>query len=48
VEVFDGTPIIEPQAGGIAYIPTNVILYSGQIFLETNLINAGIRPCDST
>ncbi|NLB64177.1 MAG: F0F1 ATP synthase subunit alpha [Fibrobacter sp.] len=39
-------PIIETQAGDIsAYIPTNVISISdGQIFLETNLFNSGIRP----
>ena len=39
-------PIIETQAGdGSAYIPTNVIsITDGQIFLETNLFNAGIRP----
>lgn len=39
-------PIIETQAGDIsAYIPTNVIsITDGQIFLETNLFNKGIRP----
>lgn len=39
-------PIIETQAGDIsAYIPTNVIsITDGQIFLETELFNAGIRP----
>ncbi len=39
-------PLIETQAGDIsAYIPTNVIsITDGQIFLETNLFNAGIRP----
>jgi F-type H+/Na+-transporting ATPase subunit alpha len=39
-------PIIETQAGDVsAYIPTNVIsITDGQIFLETNLFNAGIRP----
>jgi F-type H+-transporting ATPase subunit alpha len=39
-------PIIETQAGDIsAYIPTNVIsITDGQIFLETGLFNAGIRP----
>ena len=39
-------PIIETQAGDIsAYIPTNVIsITDGQIFLETALFNAGIRP----
>jgi F-type H+-transporting ATPase subunit alpha len=39
-------PIIETQAGDIsAYIPTNVIsITDGQIFLETNFFNAGIRP----
>jgi F-type H+-transporting ATPase subunit alpha len=39
-------PIIETQAGDIsAYIPTNVIsITDGQIFLESNLFNIGIRP----
>ena len=39
-------PIIETQAGDIAtYIPTNVIsITDGQIFLETNLFNSGVRP----
>ena len=39
-------PIIETQAGNVsAYIPTNVIsITDGQIFLETNLFNSGIRP----
>ncbi len=39
-------PIIETQAGDVsAYIPTNVIsITDGQIFLETNLFNNGIRP----
>jgi F-type H+-transporting ATPase subunit alpha len=39
-------PIIETQAGDVsAYIPTNVIsITDGQIFLENNLFNAGIRP----
>ena len=39
-------PIIETQAGDVsAYIPTNVIsITDGQIFLETNLFNSGIRP----
>ncbi|MEQ8304067.1 MAG: F0F1 ATP synthase subunit alpha [Cyclobacteriaceae bacterium] len=39
-------PIIETQANDVsAYIPTNVIsITDGQIFLETNLFNAGIRP----
>ncbi|MCL2633714.1 MAG: F0F1 ATP synthase subunit alpha [Oscillospiraceae bacterium] len=39
-------PIIETQAGDIsAYIPTNVIsITDGQIFLETELFNSGIRP----
>lgn len=39
-------PIIETQAGDIsAYIPTNVIsITDGQIFLETDLFNAGFRP----
>ena len=39
-------PIIETQAGDVsAFVPTNVILITdGQIFLETDLFNAGIRP----
>ena len=39
-------PIIETQAGDVsAYIPTNVIsITDGQIFLETDIFNAGIRP----
>ena len=39
-------PIIETQAGDVsAYIPTNVIsIIDGQIFLETNLFNSGVRP----
>ncbi|MBL0190225.1 MAG: F0F1 ATP synthase subunit alpha [Saprospiraceae bacterium] len=39
-------PIIETQAGDVsAYIPTNVIsITDGQIFLESNLFNAGIKP----
>ena len=39
-------PIIETQAGDVsAYIPTNVIsITDGQIFLESSLFNAGIRP----
>jgi F-type H+-transporting ATPase subunit alpha len=39
-------PIIETQAGDIsAFVPTNVIsITDGQIFLETDLFNAGIRP----
>ena len=39
-------PVIETQAGDVsAYIPTNVIsITDGQIFLETNLFNSGIRP----
>ena len=38
-------PIIETQAGDVsAYIPTNVIsITDGQIFLESNLFNAGVR-----
>ena len=38
-------PIIETQAGDVsAYIPTNVIsITDGQIFLETDLFNAGVR-----
>ncbi len=39
-------PIIETQAGDVsAYIPTNVIsITDGQIFLETDLFYAGVRP----
>ena len=39
-------PVIETQAGDVsAYIPTNVIsITDGQIYLETNLFNAGVRP----
>jgi F-type H+-transporting ATPase subunit alpha len=39
-------PIIETQGGDVsAYIPTNVIsITDGQIFLESNLFNAGVRP----
>ena len=39
-------PIIETQAGDVsAFVPTNVIsITDGQIFLETNLFNSGIRP----
>ncbi|MBQ3918906.1 MAG: F0F1 ATP synthase subunit alpha [Oscillospiraceae bacterium] len=39
-------PVIETQAGDVsAYIPTNVIsITDGQVFLETDLFNAGIRP----
>ena len=42
-------PIIETQAGDVsAYIPTNVIsITDGQIFLETDLFNQGIRPAVS-
>lgn len=42
-------PIIETQAGDVsAYIPTNVIsITDGQIFLETDLFNQGIRPATS-
>jgi len=41
-----GLPIIETQAGDLtAFVPTNVIsITDGQIFLETDLFNAGIRP----
>ncbi|HSF47799.1 MAG TPA: F0F1 ATP synthase subunit alpha, partial [Burkholderiales bacterium] len=41
-----GLPIIETQAGDVtAFVPTNVIsITDGQIFLETSLFNAGIRP----
>src|SRR3982751_2064342 len=43
---LDALPIIETQAGDVsAYIPTNVIsITDGQIFLETDLFNAGQRP----
>ncbi len=43
-----GLPIIETQAGDVtAFVPTNVIsITDGQIFLESNLFNAGIRPAD--
>jgi F-type H+-transporting ATPase subunit alpha len=39
-------PIVETQAGDVsAYIPTNIIsITDGQIFLETDLFNAGVRP----
>ncbi|MGA1435829.1 MAG: F0F1 ATP synthase subunit alpha, partial [Candidatus Kapaibacteriota bacterium] len=39
-------PVIETQAGDVsAYIPTNVIsITDGQIYLESNLFNAGVRP----
>src|SRR5947208_10426777 len=39
-------PVIETQAGDVsAYIPTNVIsITDGQIYLEADLFNAGIRP----
>jgi F-type H+/Na+-transporting ATPase subunit alpha len=42
-------PIIETQAGDIsAYVPTNVIsITDGQIFMESNLFNSGIRPAVS-
>lgn len=41
-----GIPVIETQAGDVsAYIPTNVIsITDGQIYLESDLFNAGIRP----
>ncbi|HEY4301167.1 MAG TPA: F0F1 ATP synthase subunit alpha [Candidatus Didemnitutus sp.] len=44
-----GLPVIETQAGDVsAYIPTNVIsITDGQIFLETDLFNQGIRPAVS-
>ena len=44
--VVTALPIIETQAGDIsAYIPTNVIsITDGQIFLETDLFHAGVRP----
>jgi F-type H+-transporting ATPase subunit alpha len=39
-------PIIETQAGDVsAFVPTNVIsITDGQIYLETSLFNAGVRP----
>ncbi|MCV5901263.1 F0F1 ATP synthase subunit alpha, partial [Escherichia coli] len=39
-------PIIETQAGDVsAFVPTNVIsITDGQIFLQTELFNAGVRP----
>ena len=42
-------PIIETQAGDVsAFVPTNVIsITDGQIYLETNLFNAGVRPADN-
>ncbi len=41
-----GLPIIETQAGDVtAFVPTNVIsITDGQIFLETDLFNSGVRP----
>ena len=41
-----GLPIIETQAGDVtAFVPTNVIsITDGQIFVESDLFNAGIRP----
>ena len=49
VVVPDSLPIIETQAGDVsAYIPTNVIsITDGQVFLETDLFNQGIRPAIS-
>ncbi|HVN52038.1 MAG TPA: F0F1 ATP synthase subunit alpha, partial [Acidimicrobiales bacterium] len=43
---FTALPIVETKAGDIsAYIPTNVIsITDGQVFLETDLFNSGIRP----
>ena len=45
-KLLTALPIIETQAGDVsAYIPTNVIsITDGQIFLETELFNSGIRP----
>ena len=45
-EDLTALPIIETQGGDVsAYIPTNVIsITDGQIFLETELFNQGIRP----
>ena len=44
--IAHGLPIIETQAGDVtAFVPTNVIsITDGQIFLETDLFNAGMRP----
>ena len=44
--VLTALPIIETQAGDVsAYIPTNVIsITDGQIYLETDLFNEGVRP----
>src|SRR4029077_21199897 len=41
-----GLPIIETQAGDVtAFVPTNVIsITDGQVFLETDLFNGGVRP----
>ncbi|MCL4131695.1 UNVERIFIED_CONTAM: hypothetical protein GTU68_042507 [Idotea baltica] len=46
VERLTGLPIIETQAGDVsAFVPTNVIsITDGQIFMETDLFNSGIRP----
>jgi F-type H+-transporting ATPase subunit alpha len=43
-------PIIETQAGDVsAYIPTNVIsITDGQIYLESDLFNSGVRPAVNT
>src|SRR5690606_33781424 len=43
---FTARPIIESQAGDVsAFVPSNVIsITDGQIFLETDLFNAGVRP----
>ena len=40
-------PVVETQAGDYAaYIPTNVIsITDGQIYLESDLFNSGVRPC---
>ena len=45
-DLLTAMPIIETQAGDVsAFVPTNVIsITDGQIFLETNLFNSGLRP----
>ena len=46
VDLLQLLPVIETQEGDVsAYIPTNVIsITDGQIFLDSDLFNAGIRP----
>ena len=45
-QILNSTSIIETQAGDVsAFVPTNVIsITDGQIFLETDLFNSGVRP----